>query len=125
MCSIALGEFLNFRLYFFISCYFTLLTSAFVIMFEKKYSPSLGNCKRCVPTPLTCPSTTCPWRVPHPVLAGGGYPIQSWTGGTQSRMYPSPGCSPLPLPYLRYGSSHWGYLLQKGHGTSGSILGWR
>ena len=90
---------------------------------REQESPPAGNRKRRTARGITCPSITYsggggevphPWRgggVSHPDLAmgggtpswpGGGYPILTWLGDT----------SPWDTP-------------RKGHGTSGSIIGWR
>ena len=66
--------------------------------------------------------------VPHAVMAGGGgYPIQSWLEGVgtpsspgQREVAPS-GKDMGPVEALWNGD---GYPSQKGHGTSGSIMGW-
>ena len=58
-----------------------------------------------------------PWPVGVPLVlaGGGGTPILTWVGVIPSQACP-PGKGPL--------TSHWG-TPQKGHGTSGSIMGWR
>ena len=83
---------------------------------KKQDSPPAGNRKRCTARSITCPSLTCPgeggttpscpsWGcTPSCPCWGGGYPSLVLAGGTQTGV-------PLNGP-------------QKGHGTSGMIIGW-
>ena len=84
---------------------------------------------------VTCPGITSPpgeGGIPHPVLAGG-HPILSWTGGGYFILFWMGGGGGYPNQSWPKGRpSCLGPILsqgppppQKGHGTSGSIMGWR
>ena len=69
------------------------------------------------------PVLYCPGEYPSPVLAGDGTPVVSWPGGAlgwDSPTWDWP--SPLPETEVRHVRLEY---LQKGHRTSGSIMGWR